>query len=144
MMDDNIKNLICKVVDGNATSEEDKIMNELKEKNPEVHAEFNAQKKIADSFRSVGLPELDDTLRQQFISGIYNKIERKTGWILSALGIIFVLGYGVYEFFTQPDINAVYRLGMAAIIVGFGLLLSSVLRGRLKLRKHDKYKEVIR
>jgi len=143
-MDDNIKNLICKVVDGTATSEEEKIMNELKEKNPEVHTEFNAQKNTAESFRSVGLPELDDTLRQQFISGVYNKFERKTGWILSIIGITFVLGYGVYEFVTQPDINAVYRIGIAAIIVGFGLLFSSVLRVRIKLRKHDKYKEVIR
>ena len=143
-MDDNTKNLICKVLDGNATSEEEKMMNELNMKNPEVHAEFNAQKNVVDSFSSVGLPELDDTLRQQFISGVYNKLERTTGWILSCLGIAFILCYGIYEFITQPDINAVYRLGIAAIIVGFGLLFSSVLRGRLKLKKHDKYKEVIR
>ena len=143
-MDDNTKNLICKVIDGTATFEEEKMMNELKEKNIEVQAEFNTQKNIADSFRYVGLPELDDTLRQQFISGIYNKIERKTGWIISSIGIVFVIGYGVYEFITQPDINSVYRLGISAIIVGFGLLFSSVLRGRLKLKKHDKYKEVIR
>ena len=143
-MDDNTRNLICKVLDGNATSEEEKIMNELKENNPEVQTEFNAQKNVVDSFRSVGLPELDDTLRQQFISGFYNKLERRTGWILSCLGITFILGYGIYEFVTQPDINAVYRLGIAAIIVGFGLLFSSILRGRLKLKKYDKYKEVIR
>ena len=143
-MDNHVKNLICKVVDGTATSEEEKVMNELNEKNSEVHQEFNAQKKIADSIRSVGLPELDDSLRQQFISGIYNKLERKTGWIISIIGIILVLSYGIYEFITEPDINTVYRIGIAAIIVGFGLLFSSVLRVRVKLRKHDKYKEVIR
>ena len=143
-MDDYIMNLICKVVDGAATSEEEKIMNELSEKNPEVQAEFIAQKKVADSIRSVGLPELDDSLRQQFISGFYNKIERKTGWIIASVGIILVLGYGIYEFVTEPDINSVYRIGMAAIVVGFGILFSSVLRARVQLRKHDRYKEVIR
>jgi len=143
-MDDYVKNLICKVVDGTATSEEEKIMNELKEKNPEVQAEIAAQKKAVDSIRSVGLPELDDSLRQQFVSGVYNKLERKTGWILSAFGIALVLGYGVYEFVTEPDIHSVYRIGIAAIVIGFGLLFSSILRVRMKLRKHDKYKEVIR
>ncbi len=143
-MDNNVKNLICKVVDGTATSEEEKIMNELKEKNPEVQAELDAQKRAVDSIRSVGLPELDDSLRKQFVSGVYNKLERKTGWILSAFGIALVLGYGVYEFMTEPDIHTVYRIGIAAIIIGFGLLFSSILRVRMKLRKHDKYKEIIR
>ena len=143
-MDNNIKNLICKVVDGTATAEEEKIMNELIENDSEVQTEFNAQKKIADSFNSVGLPELNDSLQKEFSSGVYNKLERATGWILSCIGIALVLGYGIYELITQPDINAVYRIGMAALVIGFGLLFSSVLRGRLKFKKYDKYKEVIR
>ena len=143
-MDDYVINLICKVVDGTATSEEQKIMNELKENNPEVQAEFDAQKKAVDTFGFVGLPELDDSLRQQFSSGVYNKLERKTGWILSIIGIVFVFGYGFYEFMTEPDICSVYRIGIAGIIIGFGLLFSSVLRVHVKLRKHDKYKGVIR
>lgn len=143
-MDDNTQNLICKVLDGTATSEEEKIMNELKEKYPEVQAELDAQKNIIDSFRSVGLPELDDSLQKEFSAGVYNKFERATGWILSCIGIVLVLGYGIYELIMHPDINAVYRIGMAALVIGFGLLFSSVLRGRLKLKKYDKYKEVIR
>ncbi len=143
-MEDNVKNLICKVVDRTATSEEAKIMNELKENNPEVHAELAAQKKASETIRLFGLPELDDSVRLQFISGVYNKLERKTGWLLSAIGVVLILCYGTYQFVTEPDIDSVYRVGLAAIIIGFGLLLSSVLRVRMKLRKHDKYKEVIR
>ncbi|RLD09160.1 MAG: hypothetical protein DRI44_09095 [Chlamydiae bacterium] len=143
-MDDNTKNLICKVLDGTATSEEEKIMNELKEKYPEVQAELDAQKNVVDSFQSIGLPEFEDSLQKEFSAGVYNKLERATGWVLSCIGVALVLGYGIYELITQPDINAVYRIGMAALVIGFGLLFSGVLRGRLKLKKHDKYKEVIR
>ncbi len=143
-MEDYVINLICKVVDGTATPEEQKIMYELKEKDSEVQAEFDAQKKVAETFGFVGLPELDDSLRQQFISGVYNKLERKTGWILLIIGIVFVFGYGLYEFITKPDINSVYQIGITGIIIGFGLLFCSVLRIRVKLRKHDKYKGVIR
>ncbi len=143
-MDDYLINLICKVVDGTATSDEEKTMNELAEKNPEVKAELDAQKNAVNSIRSVGLPELDDSLRRQFVSGVYNKLERKTGWILSILGIMLVLGYGVYEFLTEPDIHSIYRIGIAAIIIGFGFLFSSILRVHIKVSKNDKYKEVIR
>jgi len=144
MMDDNIKNLICKVLDGTATSEEENIMNELKEKNPEVQAELDEQKKIVDSFSSFGIPEMEDSMQKEFSAGVYNKLERATGWVLSSIGIALILIYGIYEFVTQPDINAVYRIGMAALVIGFGLLFSSILRGRLKFKKYDKYKEVIR
>ncbi len=66
-MEEYVKNLICKVVDGTATIEEEKIMNELTDKNPEVQKEFAAQNNIAESFHSVGLPELDDSLRKKFV-----------------------------------------------------------------------------
>ncbi len=144
VMDDYVINLICKVVDGTATPEEQKVMNDLKEKDSEVQAEFDTQEKVAETFGFVGLQELDDSLRKQFISGVYNKLDRKTAWILSIIGITFVFGYGLYEFMTEPDICSVYRIGIAGLIIGFGLLFSSVLRVHVKLRKHDKYKGVIR
>ena len=143
-MDENLKNLICKVLDGTASPQEVKIMNELKETNPDVQTEFDAQKNVVDSFRSVGLPEFDDKIKADFAAGVYNKIEKTTGWTLSVIGIALVFFYGLYEFITQPRIETVYKVGFAAMVIGIALLFASVLRLRHKLKKHDKYKEVIR
>lgn len=116
----------------------------MAERAPEVAAELRAQEDAATAVRSVGLPELQDDVGAQYWGGVYNRLESRAGWGLVVVGTVLVVGYGVYELLTQPDIHTVYRLGMAALLVGFGLLLSSVWRYRAKVRPHDKYKEVVR
>ena len=75
---------------------------------------------------------------------MYNRLERRSGWLLVLLGFGLVCGYGVYELLTEPDIHTAYRLGLAALIIGFGLLISSVVRFRAVQGRSDRYKEVLR
>jgi len=111
---------------------------------PEIDRELKAQQETTSAVRSVGLRELEDDVAERHRAGIYNQLERRSGWVLVVVGLALVLGYSTYELLTEPDIHTVYRLGLAALIVGFGLLISGVLRTRMKLSRYDKYKEVIR
>jgi len=116
----------------------------MADRDPEIARELQAQKDAVSAVRSLGLPELQDQVAARFWSGVYNRIEHRAGWILVAAGVAVLLGYGLYELLTEPDIGTVCRLGIAAVVVGFGLLLSSVLRARMRLRRYDRYEEVIR
>lgn len=110
----------------------------------DVAAELEAQNVAVDAVRSVGLPEPADELMKDYWNGVYNRIETRGGWALVIIGTVLVCAYALYEILTEPSIATLYRVGIAAVVVGFGLLISSVLRQRLKVRPYDKYTEVLR
>jgi len=143
-MDARVEELICKVADGCATPEERQELERMAANDPTIADELHEQQDTVNAIRSLGLRELQDEVRDQFWGGVYNRLEQRCGWAFVIAGIVAVAGYGIYEMLTDPTIHSLYRLGIAAIIVGFGLLISSVLRVRLKVRRYDKYREVIR
>ncbi len=143
-MDTRAEELICKFADGCATPEERQELEAMAAQDPSIADELQEQQEAVNAIRSVGLRELEDGLREQFWSGIYNRFEQRVGWVLITVGLVMVTAYGIYEILTNPSIQTWYRLGLAGVIIGFGLLISGILRSRLKLRRYDRYKEVIR
>jgi anti-sigma factor RsiW len=77
-----------------------------------------------------------------FLDGVYNRMERRFGWALFAGGLIALIAYGSFLFFTQHWVSA---LLFTVPAVGLGLLFLSVLRQRLRAAVNDRYtKEVYR
>ena len=113
-------------------------------KDPEIAQALAEQQDAVNAIRSVGLRELSDEVREQYWCGVYNQIEHQSGVTLVIAGVVLVFGYTAYELLTNPSLHTIYRIGIATLIVGFGLLISSKLRIRMKLTPYDRYKEVIR
>ena len=84
----------------------------------------------------------------QYWSNIYNRLERKFGWILFSIGLIVLIStggfYAIKGFLMSPDIPLPEKLGLSAFFLGSAILIVSVLREKLTLRKTDKYKDIIR
>lgn len=85
---------------------------------------------------------------ESYWSRLYNRLERGLSWILVSVGAIIVLSYSAYhalqEFIADSSMPLVVKWGVAALVLGGIMLLVSVLREKLLLRKHDRYKEVER
>ena len=143
-MDEQAEELICKVVDGCATAEEEQELRAMSENDPEIKTEWERQQQAVSTIRSVGLPELQDEVREAFAHAVYNRLECRVGWILVATGLAALFGYLCYEILTDPDAHAALRIGLAAVVIGFVLLLSGVWRCRRRLARIDPYKEVRR
>ncbi len=143
-MDEHAKHLICRVVDGCATPEEEEELKRLAEENERVREELELQREAAEAVDSIGLRELRDELSEAYMANVLNRLERRGGWALFIIGSVLVLGYTIYEILTEPGLHTVYRVGLAALIAGTGLLISSAWRQKAKLSRHDKYTEVIR
>lgn len=143
-MDEHVEELICKVVDGCASPDEVEEVERMAAQDPEIRKELQAQQEAVSAIGSVGLRELQDDIAEQYWGGVYNRLERKSGWLLVAIGFGLVVVYSIYELLKDPTIHTVYRIGIAALIVGFGLVFSGVFRMRRKLRRHDKYEEILR
>lgn len=113
-------------------------------KEPEIARALAEQQDAVNAIRSIGLPELTDEVQKQYWCAVYNRTEQRSGWLLIVIGIALVAGYTIYELMTDPTIHTLYRVGLAALVIGFGLLISGMLRMRMKLLPYDRYKEVIR
>ena len=66
----------------------------------------------------------------------------KSGLVLLLLGIVVVIGYGIWEMMQDDTVPALIKTAIAAVIVGVLLLFVSVLMQRLQDRKEDPYKDV--
>jgi hypothetical protein len=91
-----------------------------------------------------GLKEMQDDLAQLFWSNVYNRLERHTGWILTVVGLVVALGYGLYELMTQPGVAPSIKFGVGATLMGLALIFGGVLRMSLKIRRKERYSEIIR
>ncbi|MCB0271324.1 MAG: hypothetical protein KDH95_24425, partial [Calditrichaeota bacterium] len=69
-------------------------------------------------------------------------------WILISLRAVIVLSYGIYhavmELWQDSTLPLILKYGTLALIIGTVILLVSVVREKLLLRKHDRYKEIER
>lgn len=84
----------------------------------------------------------------EYWSHVYNRLERRAGWILMSIGAILILSYGLYglvaKFLLRSDFPLLIRLGIVALVVGFCTLLISVLRERIFMSRIDKYERIKR
>jgi hypothetical protein len=85
---------------------------------------------------------------EQYWSHIYNRLERGVGWILFSIGLIILLAtggfYAIQGFLANPDIPVPEKIGLSAFFLGSAILIVSVIREKLTLRKTDKYKDLVR
>ncbi len=107
--------------------------------------EFRRLKEVTQNMRVV-MP--DDKYWEIYWSNIYNRLERRIGWILLSLGSILLTSYGLYyviaRLLLQGDIPLVVRIGVVALVVGLCTLVISVLRERIFFSKSDKYERIKR
>jgi predicted anti-sigma-YlaC factor YlaD len=107
--------------------------------------EFEDLKRITDD---VDLCQPEDKLWEQYWQNIYNRTERSVGWIVFSLAAMLLLVYGGFKFIEEvikdPTVGLVCKVGLIGLIVGTAILLVSIARERLYIRKRDRYKDVRR
>ena len=151
---DNIKNcedyreLLVRLVD-DQISREDKIRLEkhLKECNSckKDLKQLQKWKGVSSEMKGKLLP---DMAWDEYWQHLYNRLERGISWILISIGAIILLGFGVSHFvmnvLDSTELTLLEKLGILTLSLGFVILLVSVIREKLMIRRYDKYKEVQR
>ncbi len=79
---------------------------------------------------------------------VYNRLERGVAWTLLSIGFIIIFAYSgikaIEALITDPGIGAIEKIGIQLLVLGLAILIVSVVREKLKVRKSDPYKEVRR
>ena len=143
-MDAHIETLMVKVTDGVATpAEKEELMRMVAEK-PELAIELDAHralKAVTDGWVSrLELDLAEDRHRNQPTT----RWMERTGVALLLGGYALLVGWSAVEIFVDPEVPLAVQVGVGAIGGGLAILLAAVIRWRLKVRKTDRYTEVIR
>ena len=107
--------------------------------------QFRKLKEITDD---INLSEPEDRIFDQYWSCVYNRIERRIGWILlSVSGIFLAIWFGfmaIEAIVNDHTISVWLKAGLLVFYASLVILLISVLKEKLHFRKKDRYKDVRR
>ncbi len=111
---------------------------------PACTRELESYRRLGRTLDEMSFVEPSDVVWENFHKRLYNRAERTVGWVLAAAGVIMLIAYALYELFRTPEVASFVKVGVAALVIGALLLLTSVVRVRLRTYRVDKYKEIKR
>ena len=138
------------------SSYHDNFLNEDQKKTVEAHIEhceecrreLEEMGKIEEAMQKMELKQPPKEMWQVYWTSVYNRLERKIGWILLSIGAIIMLFFGGYKaiegIIEDPTIPLIVKVGILAALGGVAILLVSVGRERIFVRKRERYKEVVK
>jgi predicted anti-sigma-YlaC factor YlaD len=107
--------------------------------------QFRSLKEVMDPMK---FKEPSDKVWEHYWTGVYNRLERGLGWIFVSIASIILISYGLIEWVRsmlgESDVPLLIRGAIIFLVVGFVVLLVSVVRERLFLYGKERYKEVKR
>ncbi|MFH1843986.1 MAG: hypothetical protein ABIF77_12340 [bacterium] len=116
--------------------------------NPEALAEIERLRRLQEVTDAMIIKEAPPEVWEQFWNNIYNQAERGIGWFALVLGAVIVGGFGLYHFVLSvvetPQMPWYLKGGIFVLCFGILLLLVSVIRERIFVRRQTRYKNVIR
>ena len=140
--------LITKAIDEMLSPDETRELERLLAERPDVRREYESLKSVKEATMELKFKQPPEETWDRYWAGVYSRLERGLAWILISIGATVVLaiaGYGaVMKFLEDTATPLGVKLGVGALLLGGAILLVSVLREKLVMRKSDKYKEVIR
>jgi len=81
-----------------------------------------------------------------YSASVYNRLERRIGWMLFSIGAMILLFYGGYKavegLINDPSTPLILKLGIMTVLGGVVILLVSMVRERFFVRNRERYKEV--
>lgn len=132
--------LLSAYVDGELDETESARLETLLKDSPELQREYQAmQRLVVGTSRAFAVEDLPDDVWDDFLDNVYNRLERKLGWIIFSVGVSLLGVYGMYAFVTQPFASALLKILLALPLLGLGVVFWSVLRNRLHVLRSDRY-----
>lgn len=111
---------------------------------PALAAEAAAQRSLIDKTRALAALEPNDAEMRRFWASFYNRTEWQIAWVLLIVGIVGLLGEGVYLLMTAAQLSWVIKTAALSTISGAALLVWNTARLKLRTSRFDRYRGVMR
>ena len=114
----------------------------------ECRKELERARVFKDTLDMMTIRTPEDDFWDGYWAGIYNRLERKSAWYLFVAGLIILISGGVIGLFREvlfADETPMWVTGGGTIsILGTVALIVSLIRERVRVNKHERYKDVRR
>jgi predicted anti-sigma-YlaC factor YlaD len=141
-----IKELISSYYDGELDEEQKRLVERHLEECSECRKEFEEMGKFEEVMSQVVLKKPPKEAWQMYWTSVYNRLERGIGWILFSIGAIILLFFGSYKLvegiIQDASVPLILKIGILSVLGGLVVLLVSLLREQLFVRKRERYKEI--
>jgi predicted anti-sigma-YlaC factor YlaD len=141
-----IKELISSYHDGELGERERQIVEEHLKQCEECRREYEELSRFEEVMGKMQLKKPRKEMWEVYWNAVYNRLERKIGWILLSLGGMILLFFGGYKavegIIQAPSTPLILKIGILAALGGVAVLLVSLLREQLFVHKRERYKEV--
>jgi len=141
-----IKELISSFYDGELDEEQKKLVHSHLEECSECRKEFEEMGRFEEVMSQMALKKPPKEAWQMYWTSVYNRLERGIGWILFSIGAIILLFFGGYKLvegiIQDASVPIILKIGILSVLGGLIVLLVSLLREQLFVRKRERYKEI--
>lgn len=145
---DKFQYLLNKALDNELTESEKIEFEKMLTYSKEFREEWNSLKKLKEISSTMKFKNPTEEMWDKYWLGIYRRLERGIAWVLISIGTTIIIVYGTFKIIESitedPTLSWFIKLAILAILIGFEILLISIIRERVFLRKSDKYKEIVR
>ncbi len=141
-----IKELISSYHDGELNNKEKQVLDEHLKQCSACRQEFEEMGKFEEVMGKMQLKKPQKEMWEVYWNTIYNRLERRIGWILLSIGgmiLLFFGGYKAIEGIIQDSSTPILlKIGILTVLGGVVVLLVSLLREQIFVHKRERYKEV--
>lgn len=141
-----IKKLISSYYEGVLSEEQMQAVDAHVAACVECRRELEEIRQFEEVMNKMELKKPKPEVWRMYWASVYNRLERRFGWILFSIGAIILLFYGGYKMIEAIIIDStvplLLKIGLLGLLAGFVVLLVSVGRERFFVRKRERYKEV--
>jgi predicted anti-sigma-YlaC factor YlaD len=115
---------------------------------PDCQKKYESLNKVKEITGEMKFKKLPEMYWEEYWSHVYNKIERGISWIFISIGTIIILTFAAWNAVTSllndSQMSTFLKTGIFIFIIGMVVLLVSILREKIMVKKVDKYREVER
>jgi hypothetical protein len=138
------KGLIMGLIDQELTPEETVEINDHLRRCEECREEYEQLRETAAKIETVSFVEPQEEALKKIWKSPYSRFTRNSGLFLVLAGWLSLVIYGLFQSFRSSEEPVFSKVAVAAVIIGFFILLFTVIRERIHEYKSDPYKEVER
>ena len=140
--------LVEKYFSEEISTEENLELKSILENDPGLNSDFNDQVKVKEVMKKMTLSNPKKEFWDRYWLSTVNRLDRKIAWVVILIGAIIVFSHTAYEVISKLLENTaatpLMKFGILALIIGFVLLIISLVREKIYTYKRDKYKEIQR
>ena len=118
---------------------------EVLQRDESARAEWERMRRVQEVTQTMSYRAPSDGVWQDYWGSVYSRIERGLSWILISIGAIVLLSYGGWQVLNEllaAEMPAAVKGGVFALLVGFVILLVSVIREKVFMQRRNPYKDV--